>query len=143
MQKSLGVPTPGVHTFTITANITHVGKAAGAARYNTEFKRWVPELQLEHLLAVKRAIAAFPGVPLGPKHPLKHQAHPLADWQPVMPAVAANRRGPDEPAVADGDSDDDDDCDDDDVGDFVSVSDDDAGGTSDECPCVGCDPQCS
>ena len=65
-QRTLGETTVGVHVFTITANITHVGigmaAAVGAAaetqvpRYNIEYARWTAEQQQEQLVAAKDAI---------------------------------------------------------------------------------------
>ena len=144
VQKELGVPTPGVHTFTISFNITHMGQEpTSAPRYNIAYERWVPELQLFHLSAIQKAVAAFPARPLSSKHPLFNAVHPLAHWQPAMPVAAVDRRELGEDANAFADTDDDDDDDDDMGDDWHAVSDDNAGssgGSSDECPCVGCDP---
>ena len=127
VQHALGVPTPGVHTFTICCNITHVGRAAGAARYNVEYNRWVAELQMQHLQAMQRAVAAFPARPLRATHHLSGVVHPLQEWQPVMPVVYNS--------VISVSDDEDDDPDDDDV--------DEGSDESDDCTIVGSGPQCS
>ena len=129
LQRTLGVPSMGVHTFTVTSNVTHIGREDGQPRYNMEYARWVAELQLEHLLAMQRAVAAFPARPLRARHSLAGVVHPLKEWQPLMPAVIES------PFVSVSDDEDDDPDDDG----FDEGSDE--GGTSDECPCVGCDGQ--
>ena len=78
--SSPGVPVAGVHMFTISANITHVGRQDGHPRFNYEYGRWVPELQQEHLLAIKRAVHAFPSRPFRSTHKLNGVVHPLAGW---------------------------------------------------------------
>ena len=109
VQKTLGTPTPGVHTFSIICNISHFGKTPGAVpRWNMEYQRWVAELQLEHLLAMKRAVTCFPARPFSRRHPLHGVVHPLSDWVPHAPAITAVND-----AVADVDSDDSYDDDDD------------------------------
>ena len=118
----------GVHTFTVTANITHIGREDGQPRYNMEYARWVAELQLEHLLAMQRAVVAFPARPLRATHTLAGVVHPLHMWQPFMPAVV-------EAAFVSVSDDEDEYPDDDDVAEGS-----DEGGTRDKCPCVGCDP---
>ena len=44
-QKKLGVPTMGIHTFSIKANIGHAGLTDGLPRWNMEYARWVAEQQ--------------------------------------------------------------------------------------------------
>ena len=75
-QRTLGIEQPVVHIFTICSNITHVGMAGGAPRWNTEYARWVPELQLEHIVAVKDAVKAFPSRPLRSSSTLASVVHP-------------------------------------------------------------------
>ena len=93
-QKTLGVPTPGVSTFSITANIGHVGMTHGAYRWNTEYQRWVAEQQLEQLTVVKDAVKAFPRRPLRLTHRLSGVPHPLREWSDLptpMPVVQVAR----------------------------------------------------
>ena len=117
-QRKLGIPVPGVHTFTISSNITHVGMTPDAVpRFNMEYLRWVSELQYSHLLAVKHAVDAFPIRPLGKSHPLHGAVHSLADWVPQMPVVVPAAAGELADEGDDDDDDDDDDIDDDDDGD--------------------------
>ena len=81
VQQQLGEATYGVNTFTVSANITHVGLRADAPpRYNLEYGRWVAELQQEHLVAVKKAVLKFPVRPFSRKHKLFGVVHPLHEW---------------------------------------------------------------
>jgi hypothetical protein len=56
VQRHLGAPTMGVHTFSVSANVTHIGLEDGQLRFNMEYGRWVAEQQQEQIDAVKRAI---------------------------------------------------------------------------------------
>ena len=146
VQKVRGEATMGVHCFTVSGNIGHIGMSDGMPRFNNEYGRWVAEQQLEHILSVKSAVKRFPVRPLKSTHKLHDCAHPLLAWavSPTpMPVVAAA-------PVAEGDTDEEDDDDDDEVD--IDISDGQCEGgdsvdayawvdhsnTSDECPCVGC-----
>ena len=148
VQKEAGQAVMGVHTFTVTANIGHIGLHDGTPRFNTEYGRWVAEQQLEHITAVKSAIERFPVRPFRTTHKMAGVVHPLADWanaptpMPVLAAVPVDAM-----AYLDDDDYNDDDVDDissqgsDGDGDGEGVLEEDSweGNTSDECPCVGCD----
>ena len=105
VQQVLGSLTQGAGTFTISSNITHVGKQWPGAqpRWNTEYKRWVIEQQMEHLVAIKEAVASFPRLRLRATHKLSGVAHPLAEWA-LLPTTADSL--PVATVVADGDDDD-------------------------------------
>ena len=100
-EKSLGVPVPGVSTFSVSANITHIGKANAAERWNTEYLRWTAEQQQSQVVCAKAAVASFPRVPLRATHLLKNQRHPLQEWAasftplPSAPECAADKSGGD------------------------------------------------
>jgi hypothetical protein len=111
VQRAIGVPTPGVHVFTITANITHVNHQDPLdVRFNHEYGRWVGEQQVEHIDAVKRAILSFPARPLRATHSLSGVVHPLAEWA-TTPTPTPHTIGGDI-SVSDDEDDDDDDDDD-------------------------------
>ena len=105
VQQVLGAATPGVHTFTISANITHAALANGVPRWNFEYNAWVSEQQQEHLLAVKEAITNFPVRPLRRNHTLAGQVHPLKDWAtlptPLSSVVLTNAEADAADATAD------------------------------------------
>ena len=111
VQKTLGMPTPGVATFSITANVGHVGMANGALRWNTEYKRWVAEQQLEQIVAVKEAIQSFPCRPLRQTHRLSGVPHPLREWSdlPTLMPVVQNAQEVDGEDGGDEDDEDEDD----------------------------------
>ena len=94
VQKKLGaLVTTGTHVFSVSANITHIGHADGLPRWNTEYGRWVVEQQVEHIVAVKNAIIAFPARPFRANHKLAGVVHRLAVWanQPtVLPATVGS-----------------------------------------------------
>ena len=93
VQRHLGAPTMGVHTFSVSANVTHIGLEDGQPRFNMEYGRWVAEQQQEQIDAVKRAIKKFPSRPLRANHSLAGVQHRLLDWAqqptPLPHAVAA------------------------------------------------------
>jgi hypothetical protein len=90
-QSKLGESTFGANTLTIKANITHVPLAEGAPpRFNTEYGRWVAELQQEHIVAAKKAVLKFLVRPLSKSHRLYGVKHPLLEWAAMptpLPAV--------------------------------------------------------
>lgn len=94
VQSKLGVPTPGVHTFTIMSNIGAITLVTGQEplpRWNFAYKRWVVELQQEQLVSVKKAIVSFPVRPFRCNHKLAGVTHPLKAWaeEPtLLPSVA-------------------------------------------------------
>ena len=108
-----------MHTFTISANISHAGPTP---RWNTEYGRWVAEHQQEQLVAAKNAIINFPASPLRATHRLSQSKHLDAAWSllptpvPTVVAVAGAT-----------DNDDDDDDDDDEVSDGEDSDGDDDG----------------
>ena len=95
-QRALGVPTPGVGTFTITCNVTHIGKQFGDERWNTEFNRWVAEQQMEHIIGGQGSGAGLPQQATA-QDPcvLARKVHPLDTWSctpTLRPVVAAELR---------------------------------------------------
>jgi hypothetical protein len=91
-QKTQGEATPGLHVFTISANIGHASLSDGTPRFNTEYRRWTAEMQQEQLVDIKRAIKSFPPRPLRATHKLSKKLHPLHEWAgsaTLLPAVAA------------------------------------------------------
>jgi hypothetical protein len=116
VQKAVGALTSGMHTFTISSNITHVGlgiaengQSEGVPRYNAEYGRWVAELQQEHIVAVKKAITMFPARPLRKTHSLAGVVHPLREWAqlPTTLPHALQANPADDDADADKEDDDD------------------------------------
>ena len=100
VQRSAGSATQGVHTFTIMANIGHVGLADGLPRWNIEYTRWVLELQLDHLMRVQQAVATFPVRKLRATHKLAGVVHPLSEWVATMPHCHNPPENPPVPPVA-------------------------------------------
>ena len=126
VQRVLGIPTPGVHTFTIAANIGAISHVAGhdpLPRWNYAYQRWVAEQQQEQLVAVKKAIKPFPTQPFRSNHHLAGVTHPMHAWaeQPTPLPTITSASAPAAAADA-GEGDDADDYSDEDDDDISSLS---------------------